>query len=178
VAALAAAANVGRLDDPDWRMACALGSTHRLFQVLVPDMARRLVMCHDIAEHAMAEVAHTPEQIAARRLQLSRVFREQRHALAVAVFDHQGEWTSVTGIWEQFASVVAPSADALRELDAEGALLTPYDDIVCSILHMHLNRVFVEEPRHHERIAYEFLYKLYKGRSARQHADPIHLATK
>ncbi len=55
-----------------------------------------------------------------------------------------------------------------RRLDAEGLLVTPLSEIVQSLVHMTLNRVFLVNPREHELVVYDFLRRHLLAEQAKQ----------
>jgi thiopeptide-type bacteriocin biosynthesis protein len=60
------------------------------------------------------------------------------------------------------------AVDRLRGSDEAGRPITPFIEIIASHLHMNLNRIMKSAARTHEFVLYEFLYRVYEGRCARE----------
>jgi thiopeptide-type bacteriocin biosynthesis protein len=65
---------------------------------------------------------------------------------------------------------VKPLFQALRDLHAGGRLTVSLDEVLCTYVHMHVNRVLRGPSPRHELLVYEFLARLYKARLARERA--------
>jgi lantibiotic biosynthesis protein len=55
----------------------------------------------------------------------------------------------------------------LKELEAQGTLTTPLQDLAASYLHMHANRMLRGAARNQELVMYDFLRRLYESQEAR-----------
>ena len=56
----------------------------------------------------------------------------------------------------------------LAQLNARQELEVPYNQLIASYLHMLLNRLFPTQPRLHELVLYDFLFRYYRSQQARQ----------
>jgi len=167
VEAIQHAYELGKAMDPDWRMAFACITTQRLLeQLLVPDQQRAAFLVR-LSETALREVAQSQDAIVARRRALSKALRRQRAELMRAIFDDHPDWREIGTLWTVRMSGASDEVRALKRLEHRGELMRPYVDVVASVIHMHLNRVFMDEPRHHERVVYEFLHQLNRSQSAK-----------
>ncbi|MBV9761441.1 MAG: lantibiotic dehydratase [Acidobacteriaceae bacterium] len=63
-------------------------------------------------------------------------------------------------------------AATLRALSEAGRLNAPIENLLRSYVHMHVNRMLRSDWRQHEVVLYNFLFRLYDGRLARELARP------
>jgi thiopeptide-type bacteriocin biosynthesis protein len=109
--------------------------------------------------------------------QLSQRFRKERAALE-AVFE-EGDRFPDDLRWTQYAvatfqNKLAPLADQFRSLADQGRLSASLEDISASLVHMHVNRMMLANPREHELIIYAFLHRVWRGRIARRNESGFH----
>jgi class I lanthipeptide synthase len=67
---------------------------------------------------------------------------------------------------------IRPIAGELRALAEQRALVTPFDSIVLSFVHMHVNRMIRTSQRPHELVLYDLLRRYYDGVLARAKRAP------
>jgi thiopeptide-type bacteriocin biosynthesis protein len=167
VSTLLHAREMGVDADPDWRMAYACMTTQHLLVQLVASDEKRLSMLARLAEAALHESVSSNDAIAARRRQLGQALRRRRQELARATFVETPEWRAVHEIFARHMADADRAIGTLIRLRERRELTIDRDDIALSLIHMHLNRVFMEEPRFHERVVYDFLYHLNRSHRAR-----------
>jgi thiopeptide-type bacteriocin biosynthesis protein len=166
--ALQYASDNGVDHDPDWRMTFGCVSTQLLLDCLMPNDDSRLEMLGRIAANAVAEGLTATDTLMSRRRAFAQALRPQRRELMAALFDDAPEWLFVRHSAVVHLSKARAAISELQCLSRDGRLTTAYDNIVQSLLHMHLNRVFADEPRQHERVVYDFLHQLNRSRLAKQ----------
>jgi thiopeptide-type bacteriocin biosynthesis protein len=154
----------GTLDDPDHRMTIACLGAHWLFETLVPDSQMRPIMIREFARASLADSA----SLKRRRREFASAFRRQRATLMEAVFDAHEAWDAYRRVLSEQRSTCLEPVRQIAQLAQAGALTTSYVSIIGSLLHMHLNRVFVDDPRRHEEVVYDFLHQLYRCQAARE----------
>lgn len=66
---------------------------------------------------------------------------------------------------------VRGGAAKLVERARNGELSTPLGSVICSLLHMHVNRMIPSDARAHELVLYDLLYRTYDGAIARRKAQ-------
>ena len=175
--AVAAALSLARMKglgrDPDHRMVLACQSVHFLLQALIKDESERTATIHTMAESFLREQAPSEESAVRRRRELAGAFRAQRRALDDAILtpNTSAVWAAFAEIFVERSSRIAPEVAALGALADSGALTCEYQGIVHSLLHMNLNRLFMDEHRRHEQVAYDFTRQLYRSSIARLHND-------
>jgi len=64
-----------------------------------------------------------------------------------------------------------PVVAELRRREAAGRLIQPLADLAPSFVHMFTNRLLRSDGRAHELVLYDFLYRVYRSRLARQQAE-------
>lgn len=112
------------------------------------------------------------------RQAVSRRFRRERAALEALITPAEGtacggapEWQVVSGVFDRRSARIGPVVTELRRLAAAGGLGVTFDDLAASLTHMHVNRLLRSAPRAQELVLYEFLDRLWAGRSARPDTD-------
>lgn len=173
VKALQLALSEDRLHDPDHRIVIGCLGASRLLESLVPDTDTRLALLERLAANAFDADASTAPLKRTRRRELAAALRRQQQALMNALFAEESEYEGYRIVFDHFRRSAKPSVAGLSQLAESDSLTTTYGDIVQSLLHMHVNRMFAEEPRRHESIVYDFLHRLYRGQAARRGALPI-----
>src|SRR5262249_5566467 len=105
------------------------------------------------------------------RKQISDRFRAERKKLESLLENAQGAETSINfadRILERRSARIAVAMRHLRSLSEKGKLKTRMEDLAASYVHMHINRLIRSSQRNHELILYDFLFRLYDGKLARQ----------
>lgn len=97
-----------------------------------------------------AEEFHTGKLL---RQQLDTRYRKYRTVLKDAM---ESALEEDFRVFEMRASI-----NELRKLQEENQLEPNPDELLASLIHMQLNRLFSTQPRHHEMICYDFLYRCY-----------------
>ena len=97
-------------------------------------------------------------------------FRRERHALTT-MFKGQElnpALTFVLQVLDRRSARLSGPAQKLRSLAETGQLTTDLMELVSTLNHLHVNRLLRMEPRAHELVLYDFLYRLYDGELSRQ----------
>jgi thiopeptide-type bacteriocin biosynthesis protein len=95
--------------------------------------------------------------------QLGRKYREQRAAIEQVL--HPGTESGLPVLLPAYhqGAVVRRVARELLELQAQQQLQPSLDQLLSSYIHMLLNRLIAEQPRLHELVIYDFLYRHYQS---------------
>jgi thiopeptide-type bacteriocin biosynthesis protein len=103
------------------------------------------------------------------KLQLDRKFRANRK-LITDIFNGNYKREDVSEIFELLdkkSNSIKYITDELLKLDQMNCLDVSLSDLVCSYVHMLLNRLFKSKQRIHEMVIYDFLYRYYKSEIAK-----------
>ncbi|WP_394835754.1 lantibiotic dehydratase [Pendulispora rubella] len=170
VAALALLEALGGDADARWR--AALYGMHTLLEdTRIDDTSRR-----ELSARGREAFATEHRLDAAARRSLGARYRTERAAverLLAGAFDGDEayeayeKWEPVLAIFRARSLALVPQFARLRELCDAGALQTPLEDILQSFIHMHVNRVIRDNPRAHEMVLYDFLFRAYDSAAAR-----------
>jgi hypothetical protein len=98
-------------------------------------------------------------------------FRDEKDALAELLEGNVGGnhvLSEGLQIIERRSRSNGPSIQRFGELEAEGTLSVPLDEIAATIAHIWVNRVLRSAHRAQEYVIYDLLDRLYAGRKARQ----------
>ncbi|MFP3941111.1 MAG: lantibiotic dehydratase [Thermoanaerobaculia bacterium] len=153
--------------DARWRL--ALLGAHRLLEDLGFDLEGRLRVATRLRE------SWTREFRADLRLkrQLGDRHRKERAAIE-AVLGRTPEAEAAYGpgyaAFDRRSRELAPTVAELRRRDAAGRLEASVEQMAPSFLHMHANRLIRGEPRSHELVLYELLYRHYRAELGRARA--------
>jgi len=153
--------------DARWRLAVA--GVDRLLTVLGLDLEAKLRVSLRLRE------AYTREFKASLPLkkQIGDRHRKERKALEeLLAAAPDGDHPLAPGLQalEGGARLAAPAAEELQKRAEQGRLTTGIEDIAPGLAHMHVNRLIRSEGRAHELVLYEFLFRYYNARIARQRA--------
>ena len=104
--------------------------------------------------------------------QLGAEERAERGQLAevVAAIDRDDAETPIAPL-RQRSAALEPILARLRELDEAGILERPFDDVVCSLAHMGVNRLLKRGANHDELRVHDALARLYEAQIARQRLE-------
>lgn len=105
------------------------------------------------------------------RLQLSNKSRQHKQNIEQimdATRDQQNELLPLIQVLEERSIQIYPIAESLRALERSGGLLVALSDLLTSYIHMLLNRITTSNPRLHEMIIYDLLFRHYQSQKARQ----------
>ena len=102
--------------------------------------------------------------------QISRRFKRERALLESLFAESDGlppelRWAEEVVL--AFRTRLAPLAAQFVTLSKDDELTAPFEDIVSSLTHMHLNRMMLANPREHELIIHAFLQRMYRSKIAR-----------
>lgn len=101
-------------------------------------------------------------------------YRTEASELA-ALIDRSGDATSWLEpgfrAFEARSRRIAPLAVTLVERARRGDLSTSLGRLVCSLLHMHVNRLIASDARAHELVLYDLLFRTYDATLARRRAQ-------
>jgi class I lanthipeptide synthase len=169
---VAALAIVERLEgdegaDARWRL--ALRGTHDLMVDFGLDLEARLAL---VTRLRAAYGAEHGAGIEVER-QLGKRFRAERPALAQLLAPDPGPDHPLAPGLELLArrsEALVPVVARLRELESQGPLSAPPDEILAAFLHMHANRLLLAQPRSHELVLHDFLVRHYTSEQARARA--------
>jgi thiopeptide-type bacteriocin biosynthesis protein len=164
---------LGSDDAPDLRWQLALMGTDQMlsdFDLDIP--AKRSLMSGlvDSYKREGRDSQRLHERIGER-------FRLQRKLLLPLIEGSsplRSELAFARTVFEARSKAVQAVANRLRALSATGALgvgLVP--ELVSSYVHMHINRLISSSARQHERLIYDFLFRLYDSRLARDRKGSI-----
>jgi thiopeptide-type bacteriocin biosynthesis protein len=98
-----------------------------------------------------------------------RYRRESRglETLLTALADTRGPVQAGLVALRRRSERLRPVVERLRQAEREGLLSVPIERLADSYLHMHVNRMMVEDQRAQELIFHDFLVRLYRSRLAR-----------
>lgn len=96
-----------------------------------------------------------------------RTERRQLEALLDATPATEGPWKEGLAVLQRRSERLAPVARGLQAAWREGRLTLSPEALAGSFLHMHVNRMAVDDARAQELILYELLTRLYRSRLAR-----------
>lgn len=104
-----------------------------------------------------AEEFHTGKLL---KQQLDNLYRKYRDQLKIALETNTGEGFSVLEMEREVQQIVLLQNQKLLEPTIE--------ELVASLIHMQLNRLFPSQPRQHEMICYDLLYRYYYSEKMRK----------
>ena len=152
--------------DLQWR-ATLIGIDHLLSDFGLDLEAKCAAMEH-MRDAFYSEFRVTP----AEKGQISTRFRRERTMLQRLVGPPGAglptELHNVLQIFEIRSCHVRDIVVRYRELLSRGLLKVSMDDLLISFVHMQVNRLISSSPRLHEMILYDFLFRIYYGRRARE----------
>lgn len=119
--------------------------------------ADKKIMLVEKLKTAFAEEFHTGKLL---RQQLDTRYRKYRNQL-------KRELESPTGADFRISEMEAAVAEILQ-LQDQNLLEPPLEDLLASLIHMQLNRLFPSQPRAHEMICYDFLFRYYYAEKMRK----------
>lgn len=100
---------------------------------------------------------------------LSERFRSLRPGLQTLLDPSKpGEFELARDAFDRRSVRSRQVAATLRALSEAGRLNAPIEDLTASYIHMHVNRMLRSDWRQHELVLYDFLFRLYDGRLARE----------
>jgi thiopeptide-type bacteriocin biosynthesis protein len=134
-----------------WR-ACLVG-----IDALLRDAGLSLASRRDLVQHAAGGFARELTAEGGLEAKLGGLYRAHGRASA-QLLAGGGRSLAIDRILEERARRVKPLLAAIR---ARPDLTAPWEDIVASLIHMHVNRVMASEPRKHEAVLYDFLRRIY-----------------
>jgi len=77
------------------------------------------------------------------------------------------EYAPILDILENVSVKLKPIADILLDIEEHGQLQVSRDNLLASYIHMLMNRLFKSKNRLNEMVCYDFLFRIYKSRVAR-----------
>ena len=105
------------------------------------------------------------------RKMLGDRFRHERRTLGMLFEESSPQPGTILDVAKRaFANRSRRIVDALRPLRmADGALpsVIEIQDFASSHVHMHINRLVRSDPRRHELVLYDFLFRIYEAQQAR-----------
>ncbi|WXA88046.1 lantibiotic dehydratase [Pendulispora rubella] len=101
-----------------------------------------------------------------------RAVRPRIEQLLRGTIDSDEALDPMLSVFRARSVALAGSFAELRGLRDRGELLTSWDALVGSFVHMHVNRVIREYQRKHELVLYEFLVRAYSSIAARTASTP------
>jgi thiopeptide-type bacteriocin biosynthesis protein len=105
--------------------------------------------------------------------QIGEKYRRERSRFSFLLEDRIAVPVELEAAWGRLgerSARLAPLAGKLADARDRGLLLRPFEEIVASHVHMHLNRVLRSEPRAQERVLYDFAARVLAARVARRQA--------
>lgn len=150
--------------DERWQL--ALRGSDQLMADFGLDCPARLALLDRLAAYGSV-----PAPDSHLRQQLSGKFRERRSTVE-SILNRAHDATSPLApgfeILTQRSSANAPAVAGLRDLAGKGALSERIEGIVCSLVHMQVNRLLRESPNAHETVIYDWLRRVYQSQAARE----------
>jgi lantibiotic biosynthesis protein len=101
---------------------------------------------------------------------LSARFRTERRtleALLDATPSTEGPWREGLAVLQRRSERLVPVVSGLQSAWSKRRLTLPLEALAGSFLHMHVNRMMVDEARAQELVLYDFLARLYRSRLSR-----------
>ncbi len=104
---------------------------------------------------------------------LGRTERSERAGVAamVAALDEAEPEPRIAALRGRSTALV-PALARLRSLDEEGVLEEPFEDVICSLAHMSVNRLLKRGGNHDELRVHDALARLYEAQIARARSAP------
>lgn len=105
------------------------------------------------------------------RLQLNNKNRDHKQKIDLimdSAKDAENELLPLIELLKEKSLYIAPIADKLKSLQQSGELPMAIADLLSSYIHMLLNRITTSNPRLHEMVIYDFLFRHYQSQKARQ----------
>lgn len=105
------------------------------------------------------------------KLQLDNKFRDLRKDIEEAIDkteDQSKEFFPVVKLLESRKSLNEDAISQLLNLKTANSLKVDLTSLICSLIHMNLNRIFTNKGRKHELVVYDFLSRYYKSSIAKE----------
>lgn len=150
--------------DSRWRI--ALLGADRLLSDCGLSLKDKLTTIEGLRDSWFLEFKVTAET----RKHLAAKFRAERNGLEALLGYRAGpsaELALAAPILDSRTHAVAAAIKNLRKLEKAGLLHADIQELACTHVHMHINRVLRSSARLHEVVLYDFLFNLYDARLAR-----------
>ena len=138
----------------------------RSIDELLDGLGWSLMEKRGLAEHMKDAYHREFKADKALRSQLSIKYRNSRRQLEDMLDrsrDAQNPWRDLLRPLDKRRKVLLPVTERLRQLAAAGRLEVPLQDLLCSYIHMLVNRVVSSDPRKHELVLYDLLFTHYRS---------------
>ncbi len=152
-----------------WRL--ALASMDEFLHSAGLDVARRLVLAE--RQYRLYEGEFALEDGPGKQ-HLGMLFRRERYHLYPLVLQAplpEGPLVLGLAALRERSLKVAPLFERLRELEAQGRLRRPLEDLLESIIHMGINRLLTSGQRFQEMVLYNFALRMYRSKVLREPAQ-------
>jgi thiopeptide-type bacteriocin biosynthesis protein len=143
-----------------WRL--GLAGVEALLADFEPELPRRLVLARRLRDSFHREFRIGQKQ----RHRLGEKFRRERASIEEALARSANPWCRA--VLEQRSGRIAEPVARLRELAAAGRLAASVEEIVASLVHLHVNRLLRSAQRLQEVVLYDFLARGHESRLARR----------
>jgi lantibiotic biosynthesis protein len=144
-----------------WRFGVML--THQVLGAFGYDLKARMDFCEKRAADFGREFGYNPQQ----RKQLDTRYKELEPALHELMAEGNPEHTFFYEICAQRSAQLQAVVEYLLELNQQGQLQLSLDDLLASLIHMNLNRLFRSQQRFVEYSVFYQLHKYYRAEYGR-----------
>ena len=144
-----------------WRFGIKL--THELLSAFGYDLKARMDFCEKRSGDFGREFGYNPQQ----RKQLDARYKELEPALHELMAEANSEHTFFYEICAQRSAQLQTVVEYLLELHQQGQLQLSLDDLLASLIHMNVNRLFRSQQRFVEYSVFYQLHKLYRAEYGR-----------